>query len=212
MAIIGGFIEPPPQTITGPFEFKVQAKNNGTIGDQYAFEAVLIDPATGETEASIWSTNVWISAGSSKELNFYLAETRDLSVPDGQYDLNVLYQTYPSGGAKRSLANATVTVDTQSEGGGGGTDPTGPTDNIDIQINSKAGRRQYAWLSYDITNTGDQAIEVEVEYDPSPETSTRETITVYPGTSNTNSVEWVFNNTQRVEKQCCVKLNSARYV
>ena len=114
MAIRANFINEPPSTITGPFEFSVEATNNGNVSDDFSFEAVLINPATGEQEAKLWSTNVWMPAGETKELRFQLAGTRELSVPDGTYDLQVLYGDYPIPTNWKSATNTTVEVSQQS--------------------------------------------------------------------------------------------------
>jgi len=128
MAIQAQFVTEPPSTITGPFQFTVSVTNTGAVGDDYAFEAVLINPATGEQAARIWSTNVWMPAGETKELTFYLQETRELDVEDGTYDLNLLYGVYPSPTNWKSAINTTVSVALSGGGGGGGGGDTDPTD------------------------------------------------------------------------------------
>lgn len=110
MPIEAQFINSPPSTITGPFEFSVEATNTGSMGDDFAFEAVLTNPNTGEQAARIWSTNVWMPAGSPKELVFTLAATRNLTVPDGQYELKVIYGSYPAPSNWKTAVSKTVQV------------------------------------------------------------------------------------------------------
>ena len=126
MAIQAQFVTEPPQSITGPFEFTISVTNNGEFGDNYSFEAVLINPATGEQATRLWSTNVWLGSGETKELTFRLAETREIDVSDGTYDLNVLYGVYPSPTNWKSAVNTTVTLNLT---GGGGGDPTNGGEN-----------------------------------------------------------------------------------
>lgn len=121
MAISSTFVNRPPTTITGPFEFTITATNTGPQGDDFAFEAVAIDPATGEQVTRIWSTNVYIQSGQTRELTFSLLGTRDLDIPDGQYDLNVLYGDYPTPTNWKSAIN--TTVEFALSGSGGTTDP-----------------------------------------------------------------------------------------
>lgn len=222
MSLDGGFTERPPNTITGPFEFRVQATNNSNSGETYSFEAVLINPSTGEEAAQIWSTNVFFEAGGTKDLVFQLAETRELNIPDGSYDLQVLYETYPSG-TQRSLANKGVQVDLKQDGSNGGGGSNGgngsnggggsnPADNISINISNQTGDVQYAWMSFDVMNTSNQTIDAEVEYSPSPSGQTVETLTVGPDSTLSTNVEWFFNNQSKQSKQLCVNLKSARFV
>lgn len=119
MAIKGQFKTEPPSKITGPFSFTVTVTNNGAVGDDFSFEAVLIDPATGEQVTRIWSTNVYLGSGKSKDLNFQLAKTRELKVDDGTYDLQVLYGGYPIPTNWKSAVNTTVEVALQDSGNGG---------------------------------------------------------------------------------------------
>ena len=120
MAINSTLVEEPPTTITGPFEFTITATNTGQISDDFAFEAVVIDPATGEQVTRIWSTNVFISSGQTRELTFSLLDSRELDIEDGQYDLNVLYGDYPTPTNWKSAINKTVTFSLGNNGGGSG--------------------------------------------------------------------------------------------
>lgn len=119
MAIQAQFVNSPPDTITGPFSFTVTVTNDGASADDFSFEAVLINPATGEQAARVWSTNVFIGAGESRDLQFNLVESRNLQVSDGTYDLNVLYGDYPTPTNWKSAINTTVEVALNDTGGGG---------------------------------------------------------------------------------------------
>jgi len=144
MAIQAQFVTEPPQEITGPFEFTVAVTNNGQFGETYSFEAVLINPATGEQATRLWSTNVWLSAGATKELTFRLAETRSLSVSDGTYDLNVLYGVYPTPTNWKSAVNTTVNLNLS--GGGGSGSPPGNGDGGDgIVGGGESGSAETFW-------------------------------------------------------------------
>jgi len=216
MALEGGFTERPPDTITGPFSFKAQARNTGPVGEDYTFEAVLIDPSTGEQATRLWTANTWVGGGETVELTFYLQENRELEIPDGQYDLQVLYGNYPSPDTWLSLANTTVTLDLQSDGGSGGGDDGGAQspaeDNVRVEIQSKAGGRQYAWLSYRVYNDSDQTVSATVDFNPAGGSGSQEIFQISPGSYQSANVEWRFDNQTEVEKTVCVELNSAGYV
>jgi len=213
MALEGGFTKRPPDVITGPFDFKAQANNTGLTGKTFAFKAVIINPGTGEILADLWSTNVWIGSGGSRELSFYLAESRELSIDEGTYDLQVMYGDYHAPDTWMSLANKTVEVNLDgSSGGSGGTGSSrSASDDISIEITNKTTQTQYAWVAYRVQNNGDGEIEVDISFSPDP-WGGGETFTLSPGSWQSANVEWEFDNTSEMNQQLCVELEDARYV
>jgi len=126
MTITGSFITEPPDTINEAFTFKTEvtrSESGSQTGGTVKFRAVLLDQS-GTVQTRIWSVNVFLAQGQSKEINLNLAESRNLNIPTGSYTLAVQTANYPAGDNWQTLVSKQVSV-TDQVTGGNGDDPNG---------------------------------------------------------------------------------------